>query len=135
MANFRFCYDLNKHISDRDSILELHPASWAITAIELLIRVNICGIVTYLLSSFFYFENEISVFFYYCHTQTEKNLYSLVVNQRICSPQFLKSDSFSYSQFSLTHLVSRKKVGTTLKIIRTVNMLIYPITGVVKNYH
>jgi hypothetical protein len=46
MASFRLCYDLNKHTSDRDSILGLHPASWAIAAIDPLVRVNIYGIVT-----------------------------------------------------------------------------------------
>jgi hypothetical protein len=47
MASFQLCYDLNKHTSDRDSILVLHPASWPITAIGPLVRENICGIVTY----------------------------------------------------------------------------------------
>jgi hypothetical protein len=44
-TGFRLCYNLNKHTSDRDSILGLHPASWAVTVIEHLIRVNICGII------------------------------------------------------------------------------------------
>jgi hypothetical protein len=46
MINFRLCYDLNKHTSDRDSILGLHPASWAIVAIGPLTQVNIYGIIT-----------------------------------------------------------------------------------------
>jgi hypothetical protein len=45
MASSRLYYDLNKHTSDRNSILELHLASWAITAIGHLTRVNIYGII------------------------------------------------------------------------------------------
>jgi hypothetical protein len=33
MTNFQLCYNLNKHTSDRNSILELYPASWIITVI------------------------------------------------------------------------------------------------------
>jgi hypothetical protein len=33
MVNFRLCHDLNKHTSDRDSISELHPTSYAVVAI------------------------------------------------------------------------------------------------------
>jgi hypothetical protein len=46
MTIFRLCYDLNKHTSDRDSILELHPVSCVVAAIGPLTRVNICGIIT-----------------------------------------------------------------------------------------
>jgi hypothetical protein len=46
MASFRLCYNLNKHISGRDSILGLHPASWAVAVIRPPVRMNICGIVT-----------------------------------------------------------------------------------------
>jgi hypothetical protein len=46
MTNFQLCYNLNKHASDRDSILELRTVSWAVTVIESLIRANIYGIVT-----------------------------------------------------------------------------------------
>jgi hypothetical protein len=46
MVSFWLCYNLNKHTSDWDSILELHPASWTITVIGPLVQMNICGIVT-----------------------------------------------------------------------------------------
>jgi hypothetical protein len=46
MVSFWLCYNLNKYISDRDSILGLHPASWAVAVIRPLIRMNIYGIVT-----------------------------------------------------------------------------------------
>jgi hypothetical protein len=46
MISFRLCYDLNKHTSDRDSILGLHPALWVIVAIGPLTQVNIYGIIT-----------------------------------------------------------------------------------------
>jgi hypothetical protein len=52
MASFQLYYDLNKHTSNRDSILELHPASLPVTAIRLLAWVNICGIVRLALGSF-----------------------------------------------------------------------------------
>jgi hypothetical protein len=45
MASFQLCYNLHKHTSDWDSILGLHPASWAVAVIEPLVQVNICGIV------------------------------------------------------------------------------------------
>jgi hypothetical protein len=47
MTSFRLCYDLKKRTSDRDSILRLHAASWAIAAIRPLIRVNIYDIIRY----------------------------------------------------------------------------------------
>jgi hypothetical protein len=46
MASFLLCYDLNKHTSDQNSILELHPVSRAVAAIGALVQVNICDIVT-----------------------------------------------------------------------------------------
>jgi hypothetical protein len=46
MASFRLCYNLNKHTSDQDSILGLHPASWDVAVIGLSARMNICDIVT-----------------------------------------------------------------------------------------
>jgi hypothetical protein len=46
MTNFQLCYNLNKHASDRESILELHTVLWAVVVIESLIRANIYGIVT-----------------------------------------------------------------------------------------
>jgi hypothetical protein len=46
MASFRLCYNLNKHTSDMDSILALHPTSWTVAAIGPLIRVNLCSIIT-----------------------------------------------------------------------------------------
>jgi hypothetical protein len=45
MTSFWLCYNLNKHTSDWNSILRLHPASWAVTVIVPLIRMNIYGIV------------------------------------------------------------------------------------------
>jgi hypothetical protein len=33
MTSFRLCYNLNKHTSDWDFILGLHPASWAVAII------------------------------------------------------------------------------------------------------
>jgi hypothetical protein len=48
MASFQLCYNLNKYTSDRDFILGLHPASWAVAVIGHLIRANICGIVNWL---------------------------------------------------------------------------------------
>jgi hypothetical protein len=46
MVSFRLYYNLNKHTSDRDSILGLHPASWTVTVIGPPVQMNICGIVT-----------------------------------------------------------------------------------------
>jgi hypothetical protein len=46
MTYFQLYYVLNKHISDRDSILRLHSTSWAVTAVNPLTRVNIYGIIT-----------------------------------------------------------------------------------------
>jgi hypothetical protein len=45
MVSFQFCYDLNKHTSDWDSILVLHPSSWTVAVIVPLARVNIYGII------------------------------------------------------------------------------------------
>jgi hypothetical protein len=33
MVSFQFCYNLNKHVTDRDSWLGLRPTLWAVTAI------------------------------------------------------------------------------------------------------
>jgi hypothetical protein len=46
MTSFLLCYNLNKYTFDRDSILELRPASWAIAVIGPLVQVNICCVVT-----------------------------------------------------------------------------------------
>jgi hypothetical protein len=46
MVIFWLCYDLNKHTSGQNSILGLHPASWAVAAIGPLVQGNICDIVT-----------------------------------------------------------------------------------------
>jgi hypothetical protein len=46
MESFRLCYNLNKHTSNRDSILVLHPASWGVTVIGPSVRMNICGIIS-----------------------------------------------------------------------------------------
>jgi hypothetical protein len=45
-VSFWLCYNLNKHIFDRDFILELHPASWGVAVIGPPVWMNICGIVT-----------------------------------------------------------------------------------------
>jgi hypothetical protein len=40
MANFQFCYNLNKHVPDRDSWLGLRLSSWVIAAIGPLARIT-----------------------------------------------------------------------------------------------
>jgi hypothetical protein len=46
MTSFWLCYDLNKHASDWDFILGLHPASWTVAVIGPPVQINICGIIT-----------------------------------------------------------------------------------------
>jgi hypothetical protein len=45
MVSFRLCYNLNKHISDQNSILGLRLASWAVAVIGPLVQANIYGVV------------------------------------------------------------------------------------------
>jgi hypothetical protein len=40
MASFQFCYNLNKHVPDQNSLLGLCPTSWAVAAIGSLTRVT-----------------------------------------------------------------------------------------------
>jgi hypothetical protein len=40
MARFQFCYNLNKHVPNRDTRLWLCPISWATAAIGPLARVT-----------------------------------------------------------------------------------------------
>jgi hypothetical protein len=51
MKIIRLYDNLNKHASNYDSILGLHPASWTITVIEPPIQINIYGIVNMLYTS------------------------------------------------------------------------------------
>jgi hypothetical protein len=39
MASFQFCYNLNKHVPNRDFWLGLHPTSWVTAVIGPLARV------------------------------------------------------------------------------------------------
>jgi hypothetical protein len=46
MICFQLYYILNKHTSDRDSILRLHSTSWTVAVVDPLTRANIYGIIT-----------------------------------------------------------------------------------------